>query len=159
MLAIEFYNVVLALHIMAVAFAFGVVLAYPVIVPWMRRTHPATMPTFHALQERLGKLVISPGLGVVVLAGIYLASKGHYWSEVWVSVPLVIAIVLGALGGMFFGPTEKKLSELATRDLGTGGGALGAEYDVVLARWTLVANVGAALVLVAIFFMAAKPFA
>jgi uncharacterized membrane protein len=157
MLAIEFYNVVLAIHIMAVVVAFGVIFAYPVLVPWLRRTHPEAMPGFHAAQERVDRMVISPGLVVILAAGIYLASKADVWSKVWVSVPLLILIVLGGLGGAFLTPTERKLSEVARRDLGAGGGALSAEYDALLSRWTTGALTAAVLVLVAIFFMAAKP--
>jgi uncharacterized membrane protein len=155
--AIVAYNVVLAVHIMAVVFAFGILLAYPLIVPWLRRHHPGSMPVLHTLQRRLSKTVITPGMVVVLAAGIYLASDADAWSESWVTIPLVILIVLGGLGGMFFTPTERRLSELAARDLAGGGDQLSAEYDAVLARWQLVANGGALLVLVAIFFMTAKP--
>jgi uncharacterized membrane protein len=157
MLAIEFYNVVLAVHIMGVVIAFGVLFAYPVLVPWLRRTHPQAMPGFHAAQQRLDRMVISPGMGVILAAGIYLASKADAWSKVWVSVPLLILIVLGALGGAFLTPTERKLGEMARRDLGAAGGTLSAEYDALLTRWTTGALAAAGLVLVAIFFMAAKP--
>lgn len=154
--AIALYDVVLAVHIMAVVAAFGIVLAYPVMVPWLRRTQPAAMPALHALQERLSKVLIPPGMVVILAAGVYLASKADAWSESWVSVPLLILVLLGALGGMFFGPTERKLRELSERDMDAGG-ALSPEYDAVLARWRIVANTGAVLVLIAIFFMTAKP--
>jgi uncharacterized membrane protein len=71
-------------------------------------------------------------------------------------VPLLILVVLGGLGGAYFSPKARQLSELARRDLDAGG-QLGGDYDALFAR---VANVGllsAALVLVAIFFMVAKP--
>jgi uncharacterized membrane protein len=156
MLAIEFYNVVLAVHIMAVAFAFGIVLAYPVIIPWARRTHRAAMPVIHTLQTRISRMVIAPGMVVILAAGIYLASDADVWSESWVSVPLLILIIVGGLGGAVLTPLEKRLGELAARDL-RGGGELGAEYDAQLRRWSLFAYSCAVLVLVAIFFMTAKP--
>jgi uncharacterized membrane protein len=156
MLAIEFYNVVLAVHIMAVAFAFGIVLAYPVLIPWARRTIPSSMPVVHALQLRIERAVIGPGMVLILAAGIYLASDADVWSESWVSVPLVILIVIGGLGGAVLTPLEKRLGELAARDL-QGGGELGAEYDAQLGRWSLFAYSCAVLVLVAIFFMTAKP--
>jgi uncharacterized membrane protein len=156
MLAVEFYNVVLAVHIMGVVFAFGIVLAYPVIIPWVRRTYPSAMPVVHALQTRIGRAVISPGMVVVLAAGVYLASDADAWSESWVSVPLVILIVVGGLGGAVLTPLERRLATTAARDL-EGGGDLGAEYDAQLARWSLFAYSCAALVLVAIVFMTVKP--
>jgi uncharacterized membrane protein len=156
MLAVQFTRVVVALHVMAVVAGLGVMFAYPVVMPWLRRNHPKVMPAVHDAQDVLARRLISPGLLVILVAGIYLASKEHVWSEVWVSVPLVILIVLGGLGGAFISPRERKLAELARRDL-QAGGDLGAEYDALLARVLRVDALAAFLVLVAIFFMVAKP--
>src|SRR4051812_44620537 len=112
MLALTFFNVVLAVHVMAVVAAFGVTFAYPVFVPWLRRTHPEAMPAVHDSRDRIGKVLMGPGLLVVLLAGVYLASKADVWSESWVSVPLIILVIIGGLSGMFFAPNERKLGEL-----------------------------------------------
>lgn len=156
MLAITFYSVVLSVHIMAVVVAFGVAFAYPAFMPWARRAHPEAMPVIHELSGRLGRLVMTPAMVVVLAAGIYLASDADVWSESWVSVPLLILIVIGGLGGMVFAPGERKLAELARRDL-DGGGGLSTEYDAQFARIRFFGFVTMALVLIAIFFMAAKP--
>ena len=156
MLAISFYDVVKAIHVMAVVVGLGVVFAYPILLPYLRRNHPQSMPAVHAGQELLGKRLITPGLVVILLAGIYMASKNHYWDKSWVSIPLLILIVLGGLGGAYFGPRERKLSELARRDL-DGGGALGEEYDALSRQVGMVGAVASALVLLAVFLMIAKP--
>ena len=156
MLALTFFNVVLAVHVMAVVAAFGVTFAYPVFVPWLRRTHPEVMPAIHDSRDRVGKVLMGPGLLVVLLAGVYLASKADVWSETWVSVPLIILVIIGALSGMFFVPNERKLGELARRDLAAGK-TFSAEYQALSARVDAVGLVTIALVLIAIFFMVAKP--
>src|SRR3954470_3169479 len=111
LLAVTLYDVVKWIHIMAVVIAFGAAFTYPV---WFRSVMNA--PTdqrafFHRPQAFIGQWVISPGLLVIVLAGAYMATDRDYWSKVWVTVPLIIAIVLGALGGVYFGPKEKQLAE------------------------------------------------
>lgn len=156
MLALTFYNVVLSVHIMAVVVAFGVSFAYPAFIPWARRAHPEAMPVIHDISGRLGRLVMSPAMVLVLICGIYLASKADVWSEVWVSVPLLILIVIGGLGGMVFAPSERKLAELARRDLAAGG-ELSEEYDALFNRVAFFGFITMALVLIAIFFMAAKP--
>ena len=116
------------------------------------------MPVIHDMSERLGKLVMSPAMVVVLLCGIYLASDADVWSEVWVSVPLLILIVIGGLGGAYFAPRERKLAELARRDL--GGSGAGPQRRVrrrSSSRSSVAAYANCALVLIAIFFMAAKP--
>ena len=72
MLAVEFYNVVLALHILGVVFAFGIVLAYPVLVPWARKAQPSAMPVVHLLQARVSRTVIGPGM-------VFAWSAGSTW--------------------------------------------------------------------------------
>ena len=95
MLAITFYSVVLSVHIMAVVVAFGFSFAYPLVMTWARRAHPEAMPAFHEASLRVNRMITSPALVVVLLAGVYLASDADVWSETWVSVPLLILIVIG----------------------------------------------------------------
>jgi uncharacterized membrane protein len=156
MLALTFFDVVLAVHVMAVVAAFGVTFAFPVFVPWLRRTHPEAMPAIHDARDRIGKVLMGPALLLVLAAGIYLASKADVWSESWVSVPLVILVIIGGLSGSFFAPNERKLGEMARRDLAAGG-KFSAEYQALSARVDAVGLVTIALVLIAIFFMVAKP--
>jgi uncharacterized membrane protein len=156
MLALTFFDVVLAVHVMAVVAAFGVTFAFPVFVPWLRRTHPEAMPAIHDARDRIGKVLMGPALLVVLAAGIYLASKADVWSESWVSVPLVILVIIGGLSGSFFAPNERKLGEMARRDLADGK-PFSAEYQALSARVDAVGLVTIVLVLIAIFFMVAKP--
>jgi hypothetical protein len=159
--AVEFYNVVLAIHIAAVVVSFGVVFAYPVIFA-VAAKYPEHLPFAYRAEKAVGQRIITPGLVIIILAGAYLASKIHVWGEVWVIVPFIIAIVIGGMGGMFFAPLETKLIAIADRDVrGAQGGAvtMSAEHDALAKRLQAGGAVSALLVLVAIFFMAAKPFA
>src|ERR1700712_3232627 len=122
---------------------------------------PRSMPGVHRIQDAVGKFVISPFLGLALLAGIYLASKLHSWSDFYVQWGLAVIILLGALCGAFFAPRERRLAELAERDLSAagdatpagGGLAFGAEYKALrrlVFRVNLAANI---LVLLTIYFM------
>src|SRR3954453_12160919 len=159
--AIFFYDVVLALHIAAIVMAFGVTFAYPVVDTYVTREQPRFLPVLHGAQERVGRLVIAPAGTVALLAGFYLASDRDYMGKIWVIIPLIILIALLALGGAFFGPSEKRAAELSTRDVAAAGpdGAvtLSPEYHSVASRIAKVGLAANVLVLVAIFFMAAKP--
>jgi hypothetical protein len=55
--AVALYDFVKALHIMAVVGAFGLPLAYPLLVPYARRSHPRAMPAVHDIQHRLNNRV------------------------------------------------------------------------------------------------------
>ena len=155
---ILFYDVVVAVHVMSIVIAFGVTFAYPVILPWMRKAHPAAMPTAHETQDRIGRLLITPFATLALLTGIYLASDRDLFGEAWVIIPLVILIALLGLGGAFFSPRERALAAIARRDLAAGG-SLSDEYDAGAKVVGMVGAFAGVLILIAIFCMVAKPFA
>jgi hypothetical protein len=161
--AVTFYTFVLAVHIAAVVIAFGVTFAYPVMYAVGIRAEPRSMPGLHRIQDSVGKFVISPFLGLALLAGIYLASKLHTWSDFYVQWGLGVIIVIGALGGAFFAPRERRLAQLAERDIAAADQAspggqvvLGTEYRALRQQLFFV-NVGVSvLILLTIFFMTAQ---
>jgi hypothetical protein len=141
--AILFYDVVLSIHVMAIVAAFGVWFAYPLLVVG---GDAAT----HRAQARVARMVVTPAGTLALLAGVYLASDRSYWSEVWVSVPLVILIILMGITGGYFAPRQQRLAELAEAGAGP-------EYTALATQVARVAFAAAGLVVVAIFFMVAKP--
>jgi hypothetical protein len=156
-LALAFVEIVLAVHIMATVIAFGVTFAYPIINAVVEKADPRALPSLYRAQHVVGSRLIGPALGVVVLAGIYLASKEHQWSRFYVQWGLGASIVLGALGGLFFTPIERRLSELATRDVAAASDqtvTLSAEYRKAARRLAQVGAASSLLVLVTIYFMA-----
>jgi hypothetical protein len=156
LVAVAFFEVVLALHIMAAVVAFGVTFAYPIIFAVVEKADRRALPALHRAERAVGQRLITPGLGVVLIAGIYLASKLHEWSAFYVQWGLGAAIVLGALGGMFFAPTERRLAELADRDVAAAGDGeitMSAEYNALAKRLAQVGAASSLLVLVTIYFM------
>ena len=128
----------------------------------MAKTSPRSLPVLHRAEATVGSRLIAPAGGIGLLAGVYLATDRDLWSEVWVTVPATILVVLLALGGAFFGPQEIKATELAERDIAASGDGevkLSAEYEAICKRIATVGAVASLLVLVALFFMTAKPFA
>lgn len=150
-LAIRVYDVVLWLHITAVVTAFGAVFAYPVFLLVNARMPLAQRAALHRLQIAFSKRVTGPAIGVILLAGGYLASDGDLWSETWVLVPLVLLFVIAGLGVTVLRRSEERLLETAER-------SDDAAYARALSTAQLWTYVTLALLVVAIFFMAAKPF-
>ena len=130
---------------------------YPIIGAVVSRADPRATPLLHRMQHTAGRYLVNPGLLVVVLAGIYLASKEHRWGAFYVQWGIGVSIVIGAIGGGFISPRERRLAEVSGRDVGaspTGDVAFSDEY-VTLARQVSVAGaVVALLVVITIFFMA-----
>jgi hypothetical protein len=156
--AASLYEFVLAVHIMAVVVAFGATFAYPVIFAVAAkepRALPAVYRAIHAISQR----VISPGLLVVVVCGIYLASKLHLWSSFFVQWGLGVAIVIGAVEGMFLGPRERRLIAVAQADVQAAGadGAVSqsAEHRALARSVGAVGALMDVLVVLTIYFMVA----
>jgi hypothetical protein len=152
------FEVVLAIHIMAVVVAFGVTFAYPIMFAVGTRHDPRSLPLLHRVEYTIERTLINPGLLLVLLAGIYLASKGHFWSDFFVQWGLAAVIVIGALVGAVMIPTAKRAEQLAARDVaaaGEGGEiAMSDEYRAAVRRLSVVGSGLSLLVLVTILFMA-----
>lgn len=155
-----FFEVVVAVHIMAVVVAFGATFAYPVLLGVVGKTDSRALPALYRALHAISVKVIGPGLAVVVIAGIYLASDLHMWSAFFVQWGLGVAIVIGAVEGMFLSPSEKRLVEVADRDLAAtaeGPVTFSAEHDVLVRRIGAVGATMDLLILLTILFMAIKP--
>jgi uncharacterized membrane protein len=153
------YDVVLAIHIMAVVVAFGVTFAYPLMFVVAARHDPRGTPLLHRIEYTTERWLVNPGLLVVLVAGIYLASEGHHWSEFFVQWGLTAVVVIGALVGAVMMPSAKRAEELAARDLAAAEGTVATsdEYRAVVRRLTIVGSLLSLLVLITILFMAIKP--
>jgi hypothetical protein len=161
-LAVTSYVVVQAVHVMAVVAAYGLPMAYPMLLPYLRRRHPRAMPGVHDVQYRLNQRLTGPGTVIILAAGVYMASKHHLWSEAWVAVPVAIMAVIVLLGGGLVVPASRKMAELSRADVDAAAGCTvtwSAEYDRVWGRYLAAETLLGVLVLVAVFFMVAKPFA
>src|SRR4051794_37070191 len=97
-LAVSSYVVVQALHIMAVLLAFGLPLAYPLLVPWTRRHPPPPRPGLHDAQSAITQRLAGPATAALLAFGAHRARKNHYCDAPWVIVPLAIVGVIILVG-------------------------------------------------------------
>jgi hypothetical protein len=158
--ATSLFEVILAIHIMAVVVAFGVTFAYPIMFAVTARHDPRGLPLMHRVEYTIERTLVNGGLVIVVLAGIYLASKGHYWSQFFVQWGLAAAIVIGGVVGGVIIPTAKRAEQLAARDVAAataGGGTeivLSDEYRAAVRRLSVIGSLLSGIVLLTILFMA-----
>ncbi len=154
-----FYNVVLAVHIAAVIVGFGVTFAYPILFGVAARSDPRSLPTLHRAVRVLDGRFMSAALLVVLLAGLYLAGHAHAFKYFYVQWGIGAVLVIGAVGGAYLGPRDRRLIELSERDVATAAGeggtvALSTEYQALVRQVSIVGTLLSALVLVTVLFMA-----
>lgn len=151
------YKIALFLHILAVVLAFGPTFGYAFFFAAMPQ-FPRATPAMLVGIERSERFLVLPGMVVLLLAGLYLLSDGPWEaSDAFVSVGFLAIIALFGLQHGFFIPQTRRARELAERDL-EGGDQLGSEFMAVSQRLAQVGGMAGLIIVVAIFFMAYKPF-
>jgi hypothetical protein len=155
--AVYFWQIALAVHVVFVVAAFGLLLAYPFIVIAVERFDRRSVPVMLRVRQLLGRSLVNPGLLLVVIAGVYLAAEQHQWHEFYVQWGIGAALVIGALEGGFVVRQSGKLAELAERDINAsaGNGQVTWSNDFLAARGRAdqVNALLAVLVVVTIFLM------
>jgi uncharacterized membrane protein len=150
------YGVGLFIHILAVVLTFGPTFGYGFLFSVMPK-HPRAAPGLIEGMQKIDRYLITPGMVVILLAGIYLLVEGPWESsEAFVAVGFIAIIALLGLQHGFFRPQEAKARELAERDL-KAGDTLSDEFEEVSRRLGTVGPVAGLIVVVTIFFMTVKP--
>lgn len=160
MLAVRFYDVMIAVHVLAVVVAFGSSFAFPVMEAAARRGHVGDLPAMHRAQLAVLRMLVTPAMVLVLAAGLFLVTTddGPYdLGSPWVGPTFAILIVLFGLVGAVFTPGERKLAELADRDLAGGTGQLSPEYDALAHRANIAGPIAGILIAVAVYLMVVKP--
>ncbi|HEY4278348.1 MAG TPA: DUF2269 family protein [Conexibacter sp.] len=162
---VDFYAIVLFIHIVAAVIAFGVTFAYPIIDGVARKLDPRSMPSVYEAQMAISRRLTAPAAVVVLVAGIYMATSDR-WSNSssgWWSGALVLLIVIVGLDHGFMVPNARRLRDLAALELqrsGSGSGdtvTFSAEYERLLRQRAAIGAVIWLLVVVALFVMVVKP--
>jgi uncharacterized membrane protein len=159
-LAASAYEIVMAVHIMAVVVAFGWTFALPLVYAVAVKSDPRGLPLLHRIEFMVSRWIVNPALVVILGAGIYMASDGHHWKEFFVQWGLGVVIVLGGLVGAVLMPAARRAEEAARASLETYSGGdfeAGEQYRAVTRRLNVVGSAASLLVLVTILFMVVKP--
>ena len=157
-LAASFSDAILAVHILAVVIGFGALFAYPVVALVAAKQDRRAMPWYHRMQELIGRYLVGPGLAVILIAGIYLASHEHQWSKFYVQWGVGAVVVIGGIGGGFIGRREGRLAELAARDIAEaapdGEVTWSGEYQALNKQVMIVGSILLLIIVLTVFFMA-----
>jgi hypothetical protein len=154
--AVFFWQIALAVHIIFVVAAFGIVVSYPLVAIAAERLDSRSVPLMLRLRQLIGRSIVNPGLLLVVIAGVYLSAKLHQWHQFYVQWGIGAVVVIGALEGAFVIRQSGKLADLAQRDIDASAGAeINWSHDYIVARGRAdqVNALMAVLVVVTVFFM------
>jgi uncharacterized membrane protein len=119
-----------------------------------RAGDPRELATIVKYAERLGQRVFSPSSVVVLAFGIAMIEKGGLgWGTFWIDFALVLWALSFVVGAGYLGPTAGKIHKLYE----ASDGALTPEITALQQRILRVIRFDAAMLLLIVVDMAAKP--
>ena len=165
--AVTFADLVLAVHILGVIVGFGVTFAYPVFFGVGARMEPSAMPWFFRMVQLLTRRLVYPGLLIVLVCGIYLASKEDQFHAFYAQWGFFAVIAIGAIEGGVMAPRVRTLITVSARDLAAAPAApalahsrpsassFSADYRAAFRQLSVAGAVQSGIVVLTVFFMAA----
>jgi MFS family permease len=162
-LAVTTYDLSVFVHITAVMVGFGATFAEAIMFPVALQVGAKHLPYVHRLQLAINQRLAGPALAIVLATGIYQVSERWEFDQFWVSAALVIILVIGALLGGYFIPTDRRLAPMVEREIKALGDRevtlsdLSDEYQRQGRREGIVGAMTGLLLVVAVYLMVVKP--
>jgi hypothetical protein len=160
-LAVQFYDVVVWLHVTAVVLAFGPTFAFGIYIAMTARNHPRSIPAVIEAQNVINRGLVTIGAVVVLLSGLYLAADRWDFSEFFIGWGILAVLVLIGLVHGYFLPNDRRALAAAKRDIDAAGGGqveFGPEYSRAGMASARMGPIAGLIVIVTIYVMVAKPF-
>jgi uncharacterized membrane protein len=158
--AVQFYDFSVWLHVSAVVVGFGATFAEAIAFPLAMKVGVRHLPFVHRLGVAINQYMATPALALIIVTGIYQTADRWEFGDFWISATFLIALVLGGLTGAYFIPGERRLAVQVEREIAAardGEVVLSEEYQRLTRRMAMVGTLAGVLVLLAVFFMVAKP--
>jgi uncharacterized membrane protein len=155
------FEISLFIHITAAVVGLGATFAESVTFPLAMKLNPRHLPYVHRLHLAINRWFATPALVLIILTGLYQVEEGGFdIGAAWVSAGFAIVLVLGGLMGAYFIPADRRLAEMAEREIAAAG-----DGEVVLsdhyqrrARMTgIVGSIAGVLIVAAVFLMVVQP--
>ena len=160
-LAVQFYDVVLWLHIVAVVAGFGATFAYGVILAVVQKTDPRSIPATLAGVSATDRTVVTIGGTIVLVTGLYLTADAWDFSEFFIAWGIIAVLFLLGITHGYFLPNEQRARKAAERDIeraGTGEVELGPEFNEASAKLSKMGGFAGLVIVLTVYVMTAKPF-
>jgi hypothetical protein len=149
--AVQFYDVTVFFHILAVVLVFGPTYLYGPLFATAGQTNPAAVPTIGRVVVLWGSTAGRIGMLVILASGLYLTDDRWDFSDFFASWGLAAIIALFALSEAFFLPSTRRLVDAAE------AGRVD-EVQAIAARQRVVGPIAGLIVILTLYVMSAKPF-
>jgi Predicted integral membrane protein (DUF2269) len=158
---VQFYDVVVWLHVASVVVGFGPTFAFGIYLATAGRKYPRSMPAILDAQCTISRTLVTLAALVILGSGIYLAADRWEFSDFFVVAGLVAIVVLLGMVHGFFVPNEVRAREVAQRDIeasGPGEVKFSDEFERRMRASAIAGPIVGLIVVLTIYFMTTKPF-
>jgi hypothetical protein len=163
-LAVTNYNISMFIHITAVMIGFGSTFAEAIMFPVAVRAGVKYLPYVHKLGLAINQWLATPAIVIIIATGLYQVDEGNWdLGSFWISGTLTIVIVIGALLGAYFIPTDRKLAPMVEGEIAAAGDReitmadLSEEYQRRARMEGIVGSITGLLLVIAVYLMVTKP--
>jgi uncharacterized membrane protein len=154
---VDAYSISVWIHVSAVVVGFGATFAEAIMFPVAMKVGVRHLPYVHQAGLAINQRLAGPGLGLIILTGIYQTIDGDWeFGSFWISATFLIAIVLGAMNGAYFIPTDRRLAAQAQREIDETGN-VSDDYQKKARTEGIMGALAGLLVIAAVFLMVTKP--
>jgi len=156
---VQFYDVVVFFHVIAVVVGLGPTFAYGAFLATATGEGGGAVPAIGRAIGLWDRTALTAALTIVLISGIYLAADGPYGAgSFFISWGFVVIVFFFAISHGFFIPKTKQAVALAERDLANPEGELSDEFNALNGTLAKVGMATGLIVVLTVYVMIAKPF-
>jgi len=150
-LAVQFYDVVLWIHITAFLIAFGPTYGYGIFMAAAGKAGPVAMTEAVKAMMKWDRIAITTGAIILLVSGHYMAAERWDFSDFFVNWGNIVILVLLGFTHAYFVPRERRVIAALDEGRQEDAQAIGQKLGMVGAFMGV-------LVIITIYVMTAKPF-
>jgi uncharacterized membrane protein len=149
----QYYNLIKYIHVLAAIVWVGGAFTLQVLaIRASRSDDPADLPRIGAWAEYIGTRLFIPASLILFVAGLIMVVNRWAFSDLWVSISMLLWILSALTGALYLGPRTKKVGELFAAEGPTSVGArAGMQRLFLVSRLELISFA------IIVFLMVVKP--
>lgn len=149
------YNAIKYIHVIsAIIWVGGAFFAQMLAIRAQRSTDPVELPKLGAALGELGMKVFLPASIVLFIAGVILTLQRWAFSQLWISIAIVLWLASAVTGAVYLGPQSARIGKLFASE-----GPTSIAGRAALARIFIVSRLELVSFAILVFLMIFKPVA
>jgi len=150
---VDGYGLIKYIHVLAaIVWVGGAFTLQLLAIRVSRSDDPGDLPRFGAWAEAVGSRAFLPASLILFVAGLIMVVQRWAFSDLWVSISMLLWILSALTGALYLGPRSKKVGELFAAE-----GPTSVAARAGMARLFVVSRLELVSFAIIVFLMVVKP--